>query len=182
MENTNPSFDPVFYQFEPGSHEKKRVIWIRFPYRKDLVQALRQTVRARWSRSEKAWYIADTTVHRNLFGLPLNVLGRDWEKKISPENFAELEKCRSHLVLKAYALTTLRTYCSEFAQLLQILGTHSVKALSPERLQSYFLFCHQELKHSENQIHSRMNAVKFYLPKVLRSPINVVRYSAGTKF
>ncbi|MEO7175019.1 MAG: tyrosine-type recombinase/integrase, partial [Saprospiraceae bacterium] len=32
---------------------------------------------------------------------------------------------------------------------------------------SYFLYCHKDLKLSENQIHSRMNAVKFYFEKVL---------------
>ncbi|HMN33633.1 MAG TPA: tyrosine-type recombinase/integrase, partial [Chitinophagaceae bacterium] len=39
-----------------------------------------------------------------------------------------------------------------------------------ERLQSYFLYCHNELKLSENQIHSRMNAIKFYFEQVLHKP------------
>jgi site-specific recombinase XerD len=42
-----------------------------------------------------------------------------------------------------------------------------VSDLSPERLQSYFYYCAHELKLSENAIHSRMNAVKFYYEQVL---------------
>jgi len=45
-----------------------------------------------------------------------------------------------------------------------------VDNLSPERLRSYFLYCHQKLKLSENEIHSRMNAVKFYFEQVLHRP------------
>lgn len=49
-----------------------------------------------------------------------------------------------------------------------MLKEHPVQKLSPERLQSYFLYCAKELKLSENQIHSRMNAIKFYYEQVLR--------------
>ena len=51
--------------------------------------------------------------------------------------------------------------------LLYILAAFPVEDLTKEKLQSYFLYCHKELKLSENQIHSRMNAVKFYFEKVL---------------
>lgn len=64
-------------------------------------------------------------------------------------------------------VNTIRTYSIEFAQLLYMLKEHPVQKLSPERLQSYFLYCAKELKLSENQIHSRMNAMKFYYEQVL---------------
>lgn len=71
------------------------------------------------------------------------------------------------LILKGFSVNTIRTYSVEFAQLLYIIKDFPVQNLSPEKLKSYFLYCVKELQLSENQIHSRMNAVKFYFEKVL---------------
>lgn len=167
MENPQEDFNKDLYTFQTGSHKGRNIIWVAFPYDKVLVQALRSRVKARWSASKKCWYVADTAAHRNLFGIPLNVIGRNVHTKISEANYAELVKYKNYMILKAFSPNTMRTYCNEFAQLLQTLGRHPVTELTPDRLQSYFLYCHQELKHSENQIHSRMNAVKLYFEKVL---------------
>ena len=167
MQNAQCDFNVDFYTFSLGTHQDKNVIWITFPYDKDLILALKKTVKAYWSQSQKSWYVSDTLAHRNFFGMQQNVISRTVKSRISQENYAELERFKNHLVLKAFSVNTMRTYCNEFIQLLQILGNYSVQELTPERLQSYFLYCHQELRHSENQIHSRMNAVKFYFEKVL---------------
>ena len=42
-----------------------------------------------------------------------------------------------------------------------------VDSLTPERLRSYILYCVTKLKLSENLIHSRLNAIKFYFEQVL---------------
>jgi site-specific recombinase XerD len=39
--------------------------------------------------------------------------------------------------------------------------------MSPEKLKAYFLYCIDKLKLSENLIHSRINAIKFYFEQVL---------------
>jgi site-specific recombinase XerD len=44
----------------------------------------------------------------------------------------------------------------------------SVDELTPERLKDYFLYCINTLKLSENTLHSRINAVKFYFEQVLK--------------
>src|SRR5690606_30088427 len=87
--------------------------------------------------------------------------------KISAANLPEFQKYQNILTLKGFSPNTIRTYSIEFAQLLYVLKDFPVQELSPERLQSYFLYCFRELKLSENQIHSRMNAIKFYYEKVL---------------
>lgn len=69
--------------------------------------------------------------------------------------------------MKGYSANTVRTYSTEFAQLLSVLKGNPVEELTPERLRSYFLYCHEKLKLSESEIHSRMNAVKFYFEQVL---------------
>src|SRR5690606_23141714 len=89
-------------------------------------------------------------------------------KNIHPNNLPALSRLVEQLKLKAYSPNTIKTYASEFAQLLQTLKTHPVDELSPEKLRSYFLYCIEKLKLSENVIHSRLNAVKFYFEQVLR--------------
>lgn len=48
-----------------------------------------------------------------------------------------------------------------------LLKDKPVEELSTERLRDYFLYCINTLKISENTLHSRINAVKFYFEQVL---------------
>ncbi|MFT3904383.1 MAG: tyrosine-type recombinase/integrase [Niabella sp.] len=155
------------FKISLGTHYDKQVIWIRFDYDKALIEHLRNHTKAHWSASQKAWYLADNLHNRNLCGLQPEIVGKDVLLKISEINMPEFLKFQNMLVLKRYSPNTIRTYSIEFAQLLYVLKNQSVQDLSPDRLQSYFLFCHQELNLSETQIHSRMNAIKFYYEQVL---------------
>ncbi|WP_421828185.1 tyrosine-type recombinase/integrase [Larkinella sp.] len=92
---------------------------------------------------------------------------KDLLAQIDPVNQPALQKLIETLQLKAYSESTFKTYRNEFAQLLYILKSHSVDLLGANRLRSYFLYCINTLKLSENTIHSRMNAVKFYYEQVL---------------
>ncbi|MCL2410285.1 MAG: site-specific integrase [Treponema sp.] len=87
--------------------------------------------------------------------------------QIHPVNHTALKRMHELLLLKAYSPNTIKTYCNEFAQLLYLLKNNPVDSLTPQRLRSYFLFCVKTLNLSENIIHSRMNAVKFYFEQVL---------------
>jgi site-specific recombinase XerD len=71
------------------------------------------------------------------------------------------------LQLKAYSDSTIRTYRNEFSVFLQTLGKVPAKDLTVERIKDYLVYCQQTLKLSENTIHSRMNALKFYYENVL---------------
>ncbi len=86
---------------------------------------------------------------------------------IHPINQPALEKFIETLQLKAYSENTINTYRNEFSQLLQIIKAKNVDELDAEKLRSYFLYCVKTLKLSENTIHSRLNAVKFYFEQVL---------------
>lgn len=74
------------------------------------------------------------------------------------------------MYLKAYIKSTIKTYIVEFAQLLYIIKAIQVETLTTDKLKSYLLYCLQELKLSENQVHNRINAIKFYFEKVLGQP------------
>lgn len=163
-------FNSKSYQCLIGTHHNKKVIWVKFGYDKNLIDHLRSAVKAYWSASQKAWYVADNSYHRQLFGLKMEVVGKDVLLKISMTNMPEFQKYQNILTLKGYAANTIRTYSIEFAQLLYLLKDYPVQDLSADRLQSYFLYCHNELNLSENQIHSRMNAIKFYYEQVLHKP------------
>lgn len=162
-----PNFEDSRYSYAPGMHRGKHVIWIMFEKNSELIAHLRSHTHARWSASQKKWYVADTRQHREILGLPEEMAGKAVLSKIHLINLPEFQRFQEHLKLKAYSPNTMRTYSVEFAQLLYALKHHPVQDLSPDRLRSYFLYCHDTLKLSENEIHSRINAVKFYFEKVL---------------
>ena len=167
MENTQPVFDKKYFAPAEATHRDKKIIWIKFPKDFTLVKMLKSVTKAHWSNTQKSWYVTDNSFNRDLFGLAKKIVGKEVLLKIHPNNLAAFQKLQNHLVLKGFSRNTMRVYSLEFAQLLYILKSFPVEELTKEKLQSYFLYCHKELNLSENQIHSRMNAVKFYFEKVL---------------
>lgn len=86
--------------------------------------------------------------------------------KLSAENLEALRRFVETLTLKAYSRSTLKTYRNEFLQLLQLLKRKPVNDLTTDELRRYFVYCFDTLKLSENTLHSRINAVKFYFENV----------------
>jgi len=87
---------------------------------------------------------------------------------IHPVNRTAMKEMVELLKLKSYSASTMRTYCYEFAQFLIALKNHPVEKCSSEKVRSYMLYCYEHLKLSENTLHSRLNALKFYFEQVLR--------------
>jgi len=88
--------------------------------------------------------------------------------KLNKENLAALQRFVELLRLKAYSASTIKTYRNEFLQLLQLLGNKTANELTPDDLRRYFLYCFDKLKLTENTLHSRINAIKFYFEQVLK--------------
>ena len=152
-----------------ATHREQAVIFIRFAYDADLVARVKKLIGAKWSKSEGAWYVLDTPLYREKFGLEVTApIGKAVLLHLSPVNQAALLRMVETLQLKAYSPNTLKTYRNELAQLLYLLKDTDVNDLTPERLRAYFLYCINTLKLSENTLHSRINAVKFYFEQVLR--------------
>jgi len=123
---------------------------------------------AQWSMSKKCWYLSDIQAIRNEIGMtPKTEMGKAVISQIHPVNQVALKRMHETLLLKGYSPNTIRTYCVEFSQLLYLLKDKQVDTLTPERLRSYLLYCTTKLKLSENIIHSRINAIKFYFEQVL---------------
>ncbi len=86
---------------------------------------------------------------------------------VEPINMHVLKAMKEHLIVKAYSQSTIRTYINEMQQLLYRLGKIPADELKPAHLKRYFVYCFETLQLSENTLHSRMNAIKFYYEQVL---------------
>jgi integrase/recombinase XerD len=88
--------------------------------------------------------------------------------KIQAVNAHVLPAMQQMLTLKAYSSSTIKTYLNEMAQLLQTINNISADALTPEHLRRYLVYCCEKIQLTENTLHSRINAMKFYYEQVLR--------------
>lgn len=75
---------------------------------------------------------------------------------------------RQTLVLKAYSTSTIRTYLNEMSRFLQAIKSEAADTFPVNRIKAYLQYCFEQLKLSENTLHSRMNALKFYYEQVLK--------------
>jgi len=157
------------FQISIGEHRNKNVIFVHFSYNPSLLKDFREKFPfAKWSATKKCWYLPDIAAIRKEVGLtPKTEPSKTTVAKISHINQNALQRMHEELLLKGYSENTIKTYCGEFVQLLYLLKDVNVDTLTPERLRSYILYCVTKLKLSENVIHSRINALKFYFEQVL---------------
>ena len=171
------------------------VIAVQFPNTAELNRRFRQLPGARWSQTLKSWYVPDTAAYRKRFGLPLlpGISNKETLYTTTPadEPVTKLQTlqqvllptvaktvgiypCNSHvlpalhqlLVLKGYSKNTLRTYEAELSVFLKTLKNNPADALDEASIKRYMVYCHEKLKLSENTLHSRINALKFYYEQV----------------
>ena len=156
-------------KYEAANHVGKEVIFIHFVKNAELNQRVKKLTGVKWSSSRKAWYVNDNNYYRALFKITNKLkVGKEVLSHIDEINQPALSKMVEILQLKAYSKNTINTYRNEFAQLLYTLKERNVDELDAERLRSYFLYCVNELKLSENTLNSRINAVKFYFEVVIK--------------
>jgi site-specific recombinase XerD len=156
-------------RYELGKHQEKNVIFIRFAYSSELQKWAKSLPGAKWSQTNKCWYVMDNQTFREQFGLPaIPLIGKEALSHIHENNRPAMERYIETLQLKGYSPNTITTYKNEFGQLLHHIKAISIETLNEVQLRSYFLFCVNHLALSENTLHSRINAVKFYFEQVLR--------------
>jgi len=172
-------------------------IGIYYDNNKDLNLYLKNEYNALWSQSLKCWHIHYDSIiktklkrsleHKhfkvedldkeqvlNLNSKKISTLPKQpviahstFQQRINPINLHVIELMRDHLILKAYSKSTMKTYLNEMHQFLYRLGNISADELKPEHLKKYLVFCFEKLRLSENTLHSRINALKFYYEQVL---------------
>ena len=87
--------------------------------------------------------------------------------QISSENKEALQKFKQQLILKSYSPSTIRTYTNEFVQFLNTIKEKPANEFTTARIKDYMQYCSDKLKLSENTLHSKINALKFYYEQVL---------------
>ncbi|XVJ67153.1 MAG: tyrosine-type recombinase/integrase [Lacibacter sp.] len=160
--------------YTPLQHRGRSRILVQFAHHKTWNERIRKVPGAQWSSTLKGWHIPDTPENRKKCGLaPATDLAVVQQKvqssrlQFSANNKEQLLLFLEKLALKKYSRSTLQTYRNEFCQLLQKLGDVPVQDLTPDHLKRYMLYCVTQLKLSENTLHSRLNALKFYYEQVL---------------
>jgi integrase/recombinase XerD len=78
-----------------------------------------------------------------------------------------LPAMKQALILKAYSAATIKTYLNEMAQFGATIKKHRADDFTADRIRNYLQYCFEKLKLSENTLHSRINALKFYYEQVL---------------
>ncbi len=87
--------------------------------------------------------------------------------QVHPVNAHVLRNMQEMLHLKAYSSATVKTYTGEMSRLLLLLKHKPADHLTASDIKRYLLYCYEQLRLSENSLHSRMNALKFYYEQVL---------------
>lgn len=82
-------------------------------------------------------------------------------------NSHHLREITKILKLKSYSASTMRTYQNELSIFFSLLGSTDAATLSIKRIQDYIVYCLDVLKLTENTVHSRLNALKFFYEQVL---------------
>lgn len=181
----------------PTIHRGKECMCIRFPYDGTLHTLIKKIQHVRWSQTHKCWYLPLHQTYLNELttackehtmvdvtsvseylkhklrsprlskSLINERSGRDMYTEISRENFQALIKTEQHLVLKSYSSSTITTYLNEIRVFMKTIKHHPAESFTTERVKDYLQYCAEKLKLSENTLHSRMNALKFYYEQVL---------------
>lgn len=165
------------------NHRNQSCIGIFFPANQLILKKLRSLEGLKWTKTHKCWYVpASSSNIKGIKNLLSSNLIVDYTEELSTRvdhfitnpqptagvfHVATLELYQRQLVLKGYSPNTIRTYCNEFRQFLSTIKDHAPENFTSNRLKDYFFYCFNTLKLSENTLHSRMNAVKFYYEQVL---------------
>lgn len=161
----------LIFRYQLGAIKGENVIFIRFKYDVQLIDEVKKIVGVRWSNEYRSWYVRDNNFFREKFGLPLlKLVQKLMPSDLPKEHQDAFRKYIETLELKAYSKNTIKTYCNEFLQFLSVIKSVSLSSIDENRLRDYLLYCINTLKLSENTIHSRINAIKFYYEQVLKNP------------
>ncbi len=157
-------------KYQTGKVDGMSVIFIRFSYDKAMISEIKKYTGVKWHATIRAWFVKDNETFRKQFGIEPALLSRKaLPSELTLEKQEALLKYVETLELKAYSVHTIKTYRSEFIQFLVAIKQQSLDNFDESRLRKYLLYCLNELKLSENTIHSRINAIKFYYEQVVKN-------------
>ena len=184
--------EPIIIECKYLLHKQEENILLSCPYHSAINKIYKTLPYVRYSATHRAWYIKKSRTQLQqlstaLTGIatlnvqPLQLTAVEKATKetahtkavqyhlISNHNAEQLALYLQTLILKGYSKATINTYKNEFSIYLQTIKNKKAESFTTQRLKDYLQYCHTELKLSENTIHSRMNAIKFYYEQVLKN-------------
>lgn len=144
------------------------------PYSKTTIQDLRKIVPPEWEVRESAdrppvpAKLQPVARPERKQAIPVTSTRKSNFDSISADNQRILTEYVEQLKLKAYSSNTIRTYQHEFAALMALIGARRADSLTADEVKRYILYCINVKQLSENTIHSRLNALKFYYEQMLK--------------
>ena len=115
------------YNFKLGKHKNKNVIWIAFPYNKDMQKQLqKQFPSVSYSASNACWYLPDLPVVRRELKIKEELPGKKLLDTIHHINKQAFIDYRNQLQIKSYSINTQRMYLAEFAELLYLINDYPI--------------------------------------------------------
>ncbi len=156
-------------------HKDIARILVAFEPNEEWNNRMKKVPGCKWSKTYKGWLIPDTIENRKKCRIGFTktasqqLVIKTIEQKLSTENKEALDRFQQTLQLKGYSDSTLKTYKNEFNIFLKTLGKTNATSLTTKRIKDYLQYCHTTLQLSENTIHSRMNALKFFYEQVLKN-------------
>lgn len=151
-------------------HKNQKRIAVYFEKNAQLIARIKQLDGARWSQTLKAWHLPYCDTYLQKFNLIPSIETNNKFHQIALVNQKALKRFIETLQLMAYSPSTLKTYQNELMQFLMALKQEAIDDCSSDKIRAYMLYCINELKLSENTLHSRLNALKFYFEKVKGDP------------
>lgn len=123
---------PAEWITEPVVHDDQNRLAIRFLYKKEWNEMVRELKGARWSRSMKCWHVQDNEYYRTLLGL--NVSERKYLPK-SNHDFAEggIEKITEFtrwMRSRNYSENTIKTYTDALKIFLKYYGKKTISEIT----------------------------------------------------
>ena len=167
---------------------------------KNVEQQLKKIKDVQWCTISRYWYIPCTKAHylqlcnvcKNIANIDNKALAMYLQKlataqklthktatfsnyssktfTISKHNLLLLKNTVEQLQLLAYSTSTIRTYKNEVSQFFETLKNVPADTLPIATVRRYIHYCITTLNLSENTLHSRLNALKFFYEQVLRQP------------
>jgi integrase/recombinase XerD len=155
------------FDFKVGLHNKNAVIFIRFEKDYNLMDQVKNLNGAKWSQSNKRWYVPDTADHRKQFGLRLLE-----ESFPSEEGIEGIEKFKRHLQSKRYSDSTVKTYSEALKSFLIFYREKAINSITNEDVISYnndYILKNKLSASYQNQI---ANAIKLYFKTIRETKID----------
>lgn len=169
---------------EPGNHRGKDVVFVKFPYDKELVNAVRAIDGAQWSQGKNTWYITKNSFNLNtlfnklkpsafidysmLKSIPSNKRSKKKVKvKITKPKIVFPKSYSDKLDQKRYSNNTKSIYTNYFSDFIRFFKNRILDTISSDEINNYILSLIKENNISPSQQNQRINAIKFYYEKVL---------------